>query len=150
MAKKRLITSVRVLLLFFISALLLSSCATILGGKKNTIKINAGSPEQAQVYLDGKYIGDAPFKKRISKYDLQEGSIIEIRKDNYKTMSYEVTRKPHIIYVGADILLGVIPLIIDVADGNIYRPNTRNIHYELKPVKSIKKANISVEENKKK
>ncbi len=150
MTKKRLMTSVRVFLLFFITTLLLSSCATILGGKKNTIKINAGSPEQAQVYLDGKYIGDTPFKKRISKYDLQEGSTIEIRKDDYISMSYEVIRNPHILYVGMDILLGVIPLIVDVADGNIYRPNTRNIHYELKPLKTIKKANISGEENKKK
>ena len=119
------------ILLLSIALFMFNSCATILGGKKNTVKVIAGSPEKAQVYLDGKFIGEAPFKIRILKFDLQEGSIIEIRKDDYETLHYKVERNPHMGYVAADILGGVIPLIIDVADGNIYRPNTRKIEYKL-------------------
>ena len=111
----------------------LSSCATIFGGKRNTIKIEAGLPEKAQVYLDGKYLGETPFEARVSKYDLQEGSIIEIKKENYETMTYEVSRSPHVAYVISD-LLGVVPLLIDVATGNIYRPNTNKIVYDLKEI----------------
>jgi len=126
--------------LFIISmVLILSSCATIFGGQKNTIQIEAGSPEHALVYLDGKLLGEAPFKIKISKYLLQDGSIIEIRKDGFETMIYQVHRSPHIAYVAADILSGVVPLIIDVADGNIYRPNTRKIEYELVKVNTVNK-----------
>ncbi|NPD44791.1 MULTISPECIES: hypothetical protein [unclassified Lentimicrobium] len=112
----------------------MSSCATILGGRKNTIKVNAGSPLAAKVYLDGDCIGETPFKTRIEKRKIQEGSLIEIKKDGYETLRYEVIRFPHVGYVMLDIVTGVIPLIVDVLDGNIYRPNTRNIEYELVPI----------------
>lgn len=112
----------------------LSSCATILDGKKNTIKVHAGSPIAAKVYLDGEFIGETPFKIRIEKRKIQEGSLIEVKKEGFETMQYEVIRFPHVGYVMLDIITGVIPLIVDVADGNIYRPNTRNIEYELIPI----------------
>lgn len=114
--------------------LLLSSCATILGGKKNTLKIN-GIPEKAEVYLDGKKIGETPLNIRISKYLIQEGSIVEVKSSGYKTLTYEVVRRPHVGYVLLNIVTGSIPLIVDVANGNIYRPNTRNIEYDLLPAK---------------
>ena len=128
--------------LLLATVLVFSSCATVFGSKRNTIKVKAGTPEEAQVYLDGKYLGDTPFETRISKYELQEGSIIEIKKENYETMSYEVKRSPHVAYVISD-LLGVVPLLIDVATGNIYRPNTRHIVYDLEKlnVKGIKTDN---------
>ena len=142
-----LYTPPKIFFWILISAFLWSSCATILDGRKNTIKIEAGSPENAQIFLDGKYLGDTPFKTRVSKFDLQEGSIIEIKKEGYESMEYEVQRSPHVMYVGLDILMGVVPLFIDVADGNIYRPNTRKIEYELLPMKNIKKANVSSKQN---
>jgi hypothetical protein len=111
----------------------LNSCATIHGGKRNTLNIHSGQPDSAMVFLDGVYLGQTPYKLRISKYKLQHRSMIEIRKEGYETFYYEVLRSPHIGYVVADILTGVIPLIVDVADGNIYRPNTRKIEYVLVP-----------------
>lgn len=113
----------------------LSSCATIFGSKMNTIKVNIGSPDSALVYLDGEFIGEAPFKIRIPKRTIQEGSLIEVKKDGYETMQYEVIRRPHAGYVILDILGGVVPMVVDVANGNIYRPNTNNIEYELVPLK---------------
>ena len=128
--------------LLLATVLVFSSCATVFGSKRNTISVEAGTPEEAQVYLDGKYLGDTPFETRISKYELQEGSIIEIKKENYETMSYEVKRSPHVGYVISD-LLGVVPLLIDVATGNIYRPNTNKIVYDLKEInKNTPKLNI--------
>lgn len=124
----------------------LSSCATILDGRKNTIKVNVGSPVAAKVYLDGEFIGETPFKIRIEKRKIQEGSLIEIKKPGFETLQYEVIRFPHVGYVLLDIVTGVIPLIVDVADGNIYRPNTRNIEYELLP---IAKDNMKLESDNK-
>lgn len=120
-------------LIFVTLVILFSSCATIFGGKKNTIKVK-GLPEVSQVYLDGKLIGETPLHIRISKYQIQDGSIIEVRSNGYHTMTYEVIRRPHVGYVLLNIVGGSIPLIVDVANGNIYRPNTRNIEYKLSPL----------------
>lgn len=127
---------VRLLLLGIV--LTLSSCATIFGGSKNTVRVEMGFPEKAEVYLDGKLLGEAPFKIRISKYLLQEGSLIEIKKDGFETMLYQVHRTPHIGYVAADVIT-VVALLIDVADGNIYRPNTRKIEYKLTKLDAVSK-----------
>ncbi len=119
-------------------ALTFSSCATIFGGSKNTVRVEMGFPEKAEVYLDGELLGEAPFKIRISKYLLQEGSLIEIKKDGFETMLYQVHRTPHIGYVAADVIT-VVALLIDVADGNIYRPNTRKIEYKLTKLDAVSK-----------
>jgi hypothetical protein len=123
-----------VTILLFTMVLGFSSCATLLGGKRNTLNIQSGQPDSAMVFLDGVYLGQAPFKLHISKYKLQHRSMIEIKKEGFETFYHEVLRSPHIGYVVADIITGVIPLIVDVADGNIYRPNTRKIEYKLVPV----------------
>ena len=122
--------------LFLIVFLLSTSCATILDGRKNTINVSTTQGGIAQVYLDGKLLGEAPMKIRVSKYSLQEGSIIEVKKDDYKTLRYEVVRRPHVGYVLLNVVTGAIPLIVDVATGNIYRPNTRQIEYDLVPLKT--------------
>lgn len=127
-------------------ALFFNSCATILSGKKNTVNVKSGIPEKAQVFIDGELLGEAPSKIRISKFKLQEGSILEIRKEGFETFSYEVIRSPRLMYVAADILFGLMPLVVDVANGNIYRPNTLNIEYVLTPV-SKEKPNNSNPEN---
>lgn len=125
-------------LLFFLllggSLLGNAGCATIFTGKKNTVIIQQGNPEGAQVFLDGVFLGEAPFKLRIDKHLLQQGSILEFRKPGYETQRYTVVRSVHGWYTVADILTGVIPLIIDTATGNIYRPNTQNVAYVLLPL----------------
>ena len=122
------------LLLFLLLSFSFGACATVFGGKKNTISVMVGNPEKAEVYLDGVFLGETPLKIRISKYKLQHGSLLEIRKEGYQTQKFEVVRSPHLLYVAADILTGALPLLVDAANGNIYRPNTRNLKYELIPV----------------
>lgn len=128
------------LLLFLLLSFSFGACATVFGGKKNTISVMVGNPEKAKVYLDGVLLGETPLKMRISKYKLQHGSVLEIRKEGYQTQKFEVIRSPHLLYVAADILTGVVPLLVDAATGNIYRPNTRNIAYELIPVGEVKES----------
>jgi hypothetical protein len=131
-------------ILVLVLAILLNSCATILGGKKNTVNVKPGNPDKALVFIDGELLGEAPLKVRVSKYKLQEGSILEIKKEGFQTLRYEVVRTPHVVYVAADILFGLIPLVVDVADGNIYRPNTRNIEYVLTPVNKDNQENSNL------
>lgn len=132
--QKSYILKLKIILIGFGFTMMLSSCATILDGRKNTIQVKAGSPVAAKVYLDGDFVGETPFKIRIEKRKIQEGSLIEIKKDGFETMQYEVVRFPHVGYVVLDIITGVVPLIVDITNGNIYRPDTRNIEYQLLPL----------------
>lgn len=116
----------------FAILILLSSCATVFGGRKNKFVVKDGTPPAAEVYLDGQKIGTTPVNKKISKFLLQEGSVVEIKKDGYKTDSIVIERRLHIGYIFLDIVPGlVVGLAIDMATGNIYRPKNSKINYNL-------------------
>ena len=121
------------IILFIITSILLSSCATVLGGKKNTVSTKDVNPPQAKVYLNNREIGQGNFKTKISKYDLQEGAILVFKSEGYINDTITVERKINNWYAAADFIstLGVGALI-DVGTGNLYRPNTQNIVIDLK------------------
>jgi len=115
-----------------LSVVILSSCATLMGGKKNTISTKVVDPPEAKVFLNNKEIGQGIFKIKVSKYDLQEGDILVIKKDGYINDTIVIERKINEWYTIADFVstLG-LSLIVDVTTGNIYRPNTQNIEINL-------------------
>lgn len=120
------------LVLFAASFLIFfSGCATILGGKKNQLVVEEGSPPTAEVWLDGQKIGDTPLNVKLDKFLIQDGSLVEIKKDGYTTQSVTLNRKVHPWYTLADILTGGIWFGIDLGTGNLYRPTNNKIQYEL-------------------
>lgn len=123
----------RFVLIFFSVLLLLigQSCATILGGKNNSLVLHCETPVSSGIYIDGVYAGEAPGKIKIEKEVIQHGSILEIKTEGYTTRKYLILRKQNPYYSLADILTGGIPLAIDYATGNIYRPFPRKITYTL-------------------
>lgn len=110
---------------------LLSGCATILGGKNNTLHFNSESLTKTEVYLDGEKIGDAPGKIKVAKGEIQHGSKIEVKANGFQTQEYMVLRKVHAIYTLVDLFAGGIPLIVDFSTGSIYRPRPYKFQYEL-------------------
>jgi len=109
-----------------------TGCATVFGGSKNKLVVYEGDPPEAEVYLDGQKIGTTPIDKKISKYLLQEGSVVEIKKEGYQTDSIVIERKVHPWYTLADAVSTIgIGLAIDLATGNVYRPANNRIEYEL-------------------
>lgn len=119
------------LLLLFSGAILFQNCATIFGGRHNTLKFSEESSPVARVYIDGNYVGDAPGKIKVKKSQIQHGSKLEIRAEGYETQSFRILRKQHAIYTIADILTVGVGLAVDYATGNIYRPVPRSFLYEL-------------------
>ena len=125
---------IKTLLLSVLAASLLTAgtgCASIFGGKYNTLIVEQGTPPGAEVYLDNQKIGTAPFKKKIDKYVIQHGSIIEFRKEGYKTDSLTILRKPHPWYTVGDIFTLGIGLVIDASNGALFRPQPRKFEYNL-------------------
>jgi len=127
------------ILFIIISVIILSSCATIMGGKKNTISTKVVDPPEAKVFLNNREIGQGVFKIKVSKYDLQEGDVLVIKKDGYINDTIIIERKINEWYTVANIVTTLgIGIIIDVASGNIYRPNTQNIEIKLKKKEASK------------
>ncbi len=114
------------LLTLLISLLVLSQgCATILGGRTNSM-VFTGQPDiQSEVFIDDTLVGQAPGKIVLPKQTIQHGSVLEIRTEGYETQEYLILRKPNPGLVLADFALGAVPLIFDVATGNILRPVPR-------------------------
>jgi len=111
--------------------LIFSSCATILGGKKNQLIVEDGQPPTAEVWLDGQKIGNTPVNTKLDKFLIQDGSLLEIKKDGYVTKSVVLSREIHPWYTLADILTGGIWFGIDLGTGNLYRPANNKLSYEL-------------------
>lgn len=117
--------------LLLIFALFFSSCATILGGRNNTLNFDVESLPVAEIYIDGEKVGEAPGKIKLPKRKIQHGSKLLIQADGYDSQEYVVLRKQHGIYTAVNLLVGGIPLIVDYTSGNIYRPKPRKFHYNL-------------------
>jgi len=116
----------QLLLTLLIPLLVLSQgCATILGGRTNSM-VFTGQPDiQSEVFIDDTLVGHAPGKIVLPKQTIQHGSVLEIRTEGYETQEYLILRKPNAGLVLADFALGAVPLIFDVANGNILRPVPR-------------------------
>ena len=114
------------LLTLLIPLIVLSQgCATILGGRTNSM-VFTGQPDiQSEIFIDDTLVGQAPGKIVIPKQSIQHGSVLEIRTEGYETQEYLILRKPNAGLVLADFALGAVPLIFDVATGNILRPVPR-------------------------
>jgi len=119
------------LILTIVVTLLFSSCATILGGKKNQLVVEDGQPPSAEVWLDGQKIGDTPLNTKLDKFLIQDGSLLEIKKEGYVTLPIILNREIHPWYTLADILTGGIWFGIDLGSGNLYRPSNNKLSYEL-------------------
>lgn len=116
------------------SSILLSSCASILGGSRDVSRVHNGTPANAKVYYNGNYVGNAPLNVKVPKNARQGNSKIEIRADGYETATINLTRKVSVGFTILDICTGGIWLAIDFATGNIYKPRPNKIIYDLTPL----------------
>lgn len=122
---------IKILLLLAITGFLFNGCATILGGKSNTLVFSGDSIPNAQVFIDGDLIGQAPGKIKVSKGKIQHGSVLLIKAEGYAEKEFLILRKQNAAYTVVDLLIGGIPLAVDYTTGNIYRPVPRTFKYEL-------------------
>lgn len=109
----------------------LQSCATIFGSKTNTLVFEDLENMEAQVFIDDSLVGNTSGNLVLPKQVIQHGSMLEIRSEGYKTEEYMLLRKPHAGYVIADFVVGCVPLIIDMANGNALRPKPRKFEVNL-------------------
>lgn len=125
---------VRFVSFLLIASILFSSCATILDGGKTKIRVYDGTPPNANVYVDGNYVGTAPCKFKIHKTMKNAQHRIDIKAQGYETQTVTTNRKFSAGFFILDICMGVIWTVIDLATGNLYKQKPRKIHYNLMPI----------------
>lgn len=108
--------------------LLTTNCASIMKGSTTTVDIKS-NPDKAQIYVDGDYRGATPIKVRMeSKKDHN----VEIKKDGYESSIFYITHGIGGVWIILDILMGLVPVIIDAATGAWYELDTWQIRANLK------------------
>ena len=96
----------------------MTSCATIMTGTKQDIVIKS-SPSGAVVKLNNNNIGITPITTRLSRNITNQTIRIEL--DGYKPYEVNIARKFNAWYIGNIIFGQIIGLIIDAADGAMYK-----------------------------
>lgn len=132
-------------ILFFI---LSTSCATILAGKKDDIKvyITSNVPE-AKVYdSENRLLGTTPFYYLPIKTN--EEQKLKVVKENYETQEIKITLKEKLGFVFLDALFLGIPYIYDKVNGAIYEADINSIAVFLPRIysKTDEKLNVIFED----
>ncbi len=111
----------------------LQSCALIFSGTKDKINVHNGTPENAKVYYNGSFVGNAPASIKIPKNSFKDNrAIIKIEADGYVSQEITFTRKLRVGALIFDCLTGFIWLIPDFATSAIYKASPKAIKYSLK------------------
>jgi hypothetical protein len=107
------------------------SCATIFSGTATKVEVS-GVQENAKVYYNGNYEGEAPLKVKVSKNSLKNGADITIKKEGYEDAIIKLVRKTKVgAIIGNVLFTGGTGLIIDFATGAIYKPHPDKVKYNL-------------------
>lgn len=91
----------------------INGCATILAPSTHPLAISS-EPDGAEVYLNGERVGVTPVRLDLKA---DKSYTIEYRKEGYETVTRVVNTKVGAGWVIADILFGLVPVIVDAATG---------------------------------
>jgi hypothetical protein len=107
--------------------LVLSSCATIISGSKQNVKINS-NPTVATVFVDGGEQGKTPLEVKLKRNTDHKISLVL---EGYKPYDVNLTRKTNGWVWGNILFGGLIGLIVDMSTGSIYRLSPNEINGDL-------------------
>ncbi|NII84896.1 MULTISPECIES: PEGA domain-containing protein [unclassified Pedobacter] len=113
------------------ATLLLSSCATIFTGTKQTVQINS-NPPAATIEVDGVKAGVTPMAVPLKKGFT--GQTISLKLDGYETKTFQpvTTFNP----VAVLNLLGMIGWAVDAATGAMMKYDPKVYEFTLEPKKA--------------
>jgi hypothetical protein len=102
-----------------------SGCATIVQGTHEDVEIRT-RPPKAQILIDGVPQGESPTKVSM---DVSASHVVVIRAPGYKEQTIRTDRMLSGGFVAIDILLALIPVIVDAATGAWYhiQPTPMNV-----------------------
>jgi hypothetical protein len=106
-----------------VSILFMSGCATLFKGNTERVDMQA-SPVQADVYINGILMGKTPLQLKLQS---KKEYAIEFRAEGYQPRVYNISNKVGAGWVILDVILGLVPVIVDAATGAWYKLDQNNI-----------------------
>lgn len=125
---KRVKKSLNCLLGVFMVTSLLTSCATIMHGTRQSIGISS-NPSNACVWVDKKYSGNTPIVVEMSRKD---NHIVRIELDGYQPYEATFSRQLSGWVFGNIVFGGVIGLAVDAITGGLYVLTPDQIQAEMR------------------
>lgn len=110
-----------------LSVFLLSSCATIISGSRQTVKISS-EPSSATVYINEVEIGKTPIERSLKRN--QEYNLV-IKLDGYQQYETLISKEFNAWYLGNILFGGIIGLIIDPITGALYKLSPEELNAQL-------------------
>ena len=110
--------------LFAVTVWLLSGCATVFKGTSNNVNFSS-DPSVAKVYVNGHLMGTTPVKLKLESKKVYH---IEFKKEGFETKTFTITNHVGVGWVILDIVLGLVPVIVDAATGAWYELDQDNIN----------------------
>jgi hypothetical protein len=108
---------------------LFTGCASLFNNKTPSVDI-ASDPGDAEVYVDGHYVGTTPVAVDMS---IRKEHVITFRKEGYKDKSFQVSRFVGFGWIVLDVLGGLVPIIVDAATGDWFMLDTESVNVVLQP-----------------
>ena len=119
--------------------LLLTSCASVIHGTRQTIPV-ASVPSDAKVYVQDVHVATTPGKIEVRRKD--EGITLRFEKDGYKSVEVQLSRKLSGAAFGNLALGGVIGLIVDFSNGAAYKQTPSQISASLQQAGATESTSI--------
>jgi hypothetical protein len=91
----------------------ISGCATIFAAKTQSLSVTS-DPTETEVYANGVKMGVTPVELDLKA---DKSYIIEFRKEGFQTITKVVNTKVGPGWIVLDVLMGVIPVIVDASTG---------------------------------
>lgn len=124
----------------FTATVLLSSCATIVSGSKQSVKFTS-NPSFATIFIDEVEMGKTPFEIKLER---KKEHHVMIKLDGYKTYETNLTKKFNAWYIGNIAFGGIIGLIIDPITGAMYKLSPSEINAEMQKGVAFKSDSNSI------
>jgi len=110
-----------------IPMMLLTSCATIMHGTRQSIGISS-NPSEAGIWVDGQFFGKTPMIVKLTRKD---NHTVKIELAGYKPFETTLTRQMSGWVFGNLALGGLIGLAVDAISGGIYRLTPEQVHAQM-------------------
>ena len=111
-------------------ALVLSGCATILNGPRQTVTVDS-DPAGAEVFDNGLYVGRTPAMLALKR---QDSHTLRFRLEGYEDQDLRISRSLDALPVAGSLFLGPMGLLVDFASGSAYALDTDYAYVTLEPL----------------
>ncbi|MBC8042325.1 MAG: PEGA domain-containing protein [Rhizobacter sp.] len=118
------------LLLFYVSCLGLTACATVINGTSQQIGISS-APSGAVITIDSMKVGNTPFVASLGR---KSEHFIKIELAGYQPFEIALTKSANGAVWGNILVGGLIGLTVDLITGGMYDLNPRDIRADLRPL----------------